>query len=815
MRRLLLLLCMLAATGAQAALPVVPAPKRVVESAPRTPRRFSALHFTGTPDRAPYAAVLGEIVALADTAAAKPFFVELTVEARAAKEFLHRHAPGAEPDVLHRDFYGLQLASDTARLVAATEAGGRCALQTLKLLLRAGYARDAVVADWCDLNERIFMDDISRGAVPTMAQLKRQIRYLAELKYNGAMFYNEHVIRVESHPDFAPCDGRLTLDEVRELDRYAAAYGIELIGSFQSFGHFENILSHARYRHLGDTETMISTTNHEARAFLAEVLGELCEAFSSPRFNLNCDETWDIGNGRSRQRVERIGRERFYAEHIRFLRDILRRHGKQPMIWGDMVLKYPQLLDLLPRDVVLLTWNYDARDDYSAWLEPLRGREFFVCPGVHSSGRMVPDMRAAEGNRRFVAQGYAAGARGALLTSWDEGALHCCHHLCYGIALMAETMWDTRRTRVDDDFRTRYETLRFGAPNGFTTLCDAMMQLGDLPLLSGMNDRIYYQRFTPQPGRPLTVDLRPLRTADSIARNCSSALRGCRAARAREEIDAWQYAADGYRLIARSRLGMARIAALYADGSREALTQAVACCDTLRQMICSLEAGFSRLWLHENRFHSYDRGIGAYREKRDEVERIRAVLTDALRRTDSGTPLLPPAEAGLEVCDRQNSYMCFWLTTGPFEGHVPGLAAVEAQDAAPTPGQKFVFEDTEYKWTKTESLDGLAMDGNRFYRAGGRATMYAYAQLNSPCARQIDLLVGYAGRLTLFCNGERVWTGAVENAYTPDCHRIPLRLQAGENRLMVELRQEVPEWLFSCIVEGAVVTSRKHKYTLE
>ncbi|MDE6622821.1 MAG: beta-N-acetylhexosaminidase [Alistipes sp.] len=815
MRHLLLLTALLAATTVRGALPVIPAPKSVVEGAVRPSVRFSALHFSGSAEQAPYAAVLDEIEALADTAAARPLVVELVVAERAAKEHLRRYVPEAGHEVLHRDLYGLRLTGDTARLVAATEAGGHCALQTLKQLLRAGYARETVVTDWCDLRQRIFMDDISRGAVPTPEQLRRQIRYLAELKYNAAMYYIEHVVRTESHPDFAPADGSLTLDEIRDLGRYAASYGIELIGNFQSFGHFENILAHERYRPLGDTETMISTTDPRARKFLSEVLGELCDAFPSAQFNVNCDETWDIGNGRSRERVRQVGRERFYADHIRFLRDELRRRGKRTMMWSDMVLKYPRLLDLLPRDIVLLTWNYDARDDFSAWLDPLRGREFLVCPGVHSSGRMVPDMRAAEGNRRFIAQGYAAGARGALLTSWDEGALHCYHHLCYGIAQAAETMWDTRRTQVDDDFRARYETLRFGAPNGFTKLCDAMMRLGDLPMLSGMNDRIYYQRFTPQPGRPLTVDLAQLRTADSIARACSGAFDECPATSARAEIDAWHYAADSYRLIAGSRLRMARIAELYAGGTREGLAEAVAHCDTLQQLTASLRADFSRLWLYENRHHSYDRGIRTYREKAAEIERVRDILADALRRLDSRQPLPTPAEAGLEVRDRQNGYMCFWLTTGPFTGCEPDADPEGVRSSVPTPGLKFVADGREYKWTKTESFDGLTMDGNRFYTSGGDATMYAWALLTSPDEREVDLLVGYAGRLTLCCNGEPVYAGPVENAYAPDSHRIRLRLRAGENHLLVKLRQEVPEWMFSCIVEGAVVSSRKHKYTID
>ncbi len=820
LRHLLLTLAVFAYTStARSTVPILPAPKKVIETDENGARRFHAIRLESTDDPTPYRAVIEELEAFADTVSHRTFVVKLTRSERAARRFLQRHAPEVPRHALDKEFYGLTIMGDTAYIVAPTEAGGRHALQTLKQLLRSGYAHDLVIADWCDLPLRIFMDDISRGAVPTMEQVKRQIRDLAELKYNAMMFYVEHVIRVESHPDFAPEDGHFTLDEVREIGRYAAAYGIDLIGNFQSFGHFEQILANEHYRELGDTETMISTTDPRARKFLEDVLGELCEAFPSRYFNVDCDETWDIGNGRSRERVEAVGKERFYVDHILFLRDILRRHGKTMMMWADMILKYPRTLELLPRDIVLLTWNYDARNDFDDWIRPLQGRRLLVCPGVHSSGRMVPEMRAAEGNRRFIAQGYAESAEGALLTSWDEGALHCHHHLCLGIAQAAETMWDTRRTTVDADFVQRYERIRFGQENGFVKACREMMRLGDLPLLNGMNDRIFYQRFTPEPARPLQIDLGQLRTADSIARHCSEVFRDTRPERNRTEIEAWHYAAESYRFIAQSRLHMARIAELHAEATRDALIEAVAHCDTLRRSVNDLESRFSQLWLYENRYHSYDRGIAAYRAKRNEIDRIRTILTQSIRLLDSGRPVPSNAEAGLEVHDRQNTYMCFWLTTGPFTGYDAGddiiAEAGGKRTAKPTPGLRFRLGADEYKWTKTESLNGLTMDCNELYRTNGGATMYAYAQLTSDRARDIELLVGYAGRLTLYCNGEEVYRGEIANGYTPDNYRITVKLHEGTNHLLVKLRQEVPEWLFSCIVEGATVSSRKHKYTVK
>lgn len=141
---------------------------------------------------------------------------------------------------------------------------------------------------------------------------------MSELKYNAFTFYIEHVIQPLSYPDFAPENGKLTMDDVKEICSYAREYQMEIIGSFQCFGHFEKILSLEKYAPLGDTPSMIAPLKPQAQAFLKSVIEELADAFSSDYFNINCDETWDLENGKSKEYVRRVGADKFYADHIRF-----------------------------------------------------------------------------------------------------------------------------------------------------------------------------------------------------------------------------------------------------------------------------------------------------------------------------------------------------------------------------------------------------------------------------------------------------------------------------------------------------------------
>ncbi len=54
---------------------------------------------------------------------------------------------------------------------------------------------------------------------------------------------------------------------------------------------------------MGATPNLIDPDNPKAKQFLSDVIGEICDAFSAPWFNVNCDETFDLGKGSSKAGV--------------------------------------------------------------------------------------------------------------------------------------------------------------------------------------------------------------------------------------------------------------------------------------------------------------------------------------------------------------------------------------------------------------------------------------------------------------------------------------------------------------------------------
>lgn len=528
-------------------------------------------------------------------------------------------------DSIGPEGYLLSKSDSCIHVISKTTKGLLYGIQSAKQLVRGGYAPSVALADWPDYPQRIFFDDISRGPISNVTYIKKQIRDLSELKYNAFTFYIEHVIQPLSYPDFAPENGKLTMDDVKEICSYAREYQMEIIGSFQCFGHFEKILSLEKYAPLGDTPSMIAPLKPQAQAFLKSVIEELADAFSSDYFNINCDETWDLENGKSKEYVRRVGADKFYADHIRFLYDVLKAKNKKVMMWGDIIMKYPHLLSELPKDITYLSWNYSGTN-YDAWINPFKENRscYLVCPGILNSNRLFPDLNMTRENMQFITDGYRAGAQGVLYTSWDDSAFHSFASIMYGVALASEYSWNASRNVDADDFEGRYCMVRFGSEDTmFVQALNELMKFAKLGMTYEMNDRIFYERFTPDINNPLNINKEEL----GIARNILASVKRTVSAvhLQKEHIDekALGYTVAQYEFIVDARERMFKMADWYRkslqeyaespEQARKSLIMALKDVNPLETQILTLKQQYTELWICENQSYFLDKGLELYK----------------------------------------------------------------------------------------------------------------------------------------------------------------------------------------------------------
>ncbi|MBE6344001.1 MAG: hypothetical protein E7065_11550 [Lentimicrobiaceae bacterium] len=313
------------------------------------------------------------------------------------------------------------------------------------------------IFDYPSLEYRGWMDDISRGPIPTKEFIKEEIRRLAEYKFNFFNLYTEHLFKLEDYPDIAPTDG-LTADEIKELTDFAKDYYIEFIGNQQCFAHAEKTLDNPFYDDIKDTRFNFNPGVDETYEFLEVLLGETAQAYESKYFNINCDETESLGNGKAKSYIDSLGAENAYCQHINKVYDILKKYDKEVMIWGDIIAKNPEMIKQLPEDIQFIVWSYGGRDSFDEMIEPFKnsGHKFWVAPGASCWATSFPYIDNYIKNiANFARDAERHGAKGIINTAWDDYGETMFNSTWHAMIWCAETSWNTLQTNDESEIIER------------------------------------------------------------------------------------------------------------------------------------------------------------------------------------------------------------------------------------------------------------------------------------------------------------------------------------------------------------------------
>ncbi len=331
-----------------------------------------------------------------------------------------------------REAYELTIRPAGIQIRSAGTPGAFYAVQTLcDLLALHGPALPAMrIEDSPDFPRRGVYLDCARGKVPKVKTVKQLVDRLAHWKVNELQLYIENTFQYAGHPDIGVGYSPFSAKDILAIQAHCKARHVRLVGSLASFGHMDKILSLPAYRHLAesldfsvDTVGDLCPTDPASIAFLAELYGEFLPLLEAEDFNACCDETRQIGRGRSRRRAERIGVGRVYLEFILKIRRLCRKHGKRTNIWGDIILAHPELIPDVPKDVVMLNWEYRPGGERAARTGEFvqAGLPLVCCPGTHgwqSHGARLEDSTANVAEFARVAR--ANGAEGLLNTDWGD-----------------------------------------------------------------------------------------------------------------------------------------------------------------------------------------------------------------------------------------------------------------------------------------------------------------------------------------------------------------------------------------------------------
>ena len=378
--------------------------------------------------------------------------------------------------------YSLAVGQDTVCITAETEAGAFYAIQTLRQLFTQEPVPCLQIEDAPDFPYRGFYHDITRGRISTLETLLQLVEDMAYYKLNSLQLYVEHVFPFRETAELIPRTDCITAEELKQVQACCQENFIEFIPSLSTFGHMYEILELPQYKPLAVLSQFETPKNFWAarqshhtlnplaqgsEALVQSLIDQYYPLFQSRFFNICCDETFDLDRHLVCDDPGKV-----YADFVRKIIGMVKARGKDVMMWADILLKHPEVMDDIPGDTVFLNWNYkeDPPEKNVAALAKL-GKKQIVCPGNSAWYRLCEDVQIEEGNISKMARyGKKYGALGVLNTNWGDWGHPANLELgMYGLVLGAEKSW-SEQTPVDDRFYSCVDHLLYGKQGAMAIL---------------------------------------------------------------------------------------------------------------------------------------------------------------------------------------------------------------------------------------------------------------------------------------------------------------------------------------------------------
>lgn len=224
-------------------------------------------------------------------------------------------------------------------------------------------------------------------------------------------------------------DEAYTADEVRGFVAHCAALGIDVIPLQNCFGHCEYILRHERYASLRESNKDFSQVCpcriKEAKEVFRSIFSEVTSLHYSKYIHIGADETRLLGEcPRCAAKVAGEGKSKLFCDYVKAMCEVVKELGKTPIIWADILTKFPEAAEGLPKDIVILDWNYgwdmNRFGDFNNIVS--KGFEMWSAPALRSG----PDdiyctqwMKHFNNLRDYLDTTRKLGFKGVIETSWS------------------------------------------------------------------------------------------------------------------------------------------------------------------------------------------------------------------------------------------------------------------------------------------------------------------------------------------------------------------------------------------------------------
>ncbi|HPN37377.1 MAG TPA: glycoside hydrolase family 20 zincin-like fold domain-containing protein [Melioribacteraceae bacterium] len=325
------------------------------------------------------------------------------------------------------------------------------------------------ITDYPNMLIRGISDDISRGQVSTLDNFKKIIENIARYKMNTYMPYIEDVIELEGYPTIGVNRGSLTKKEIKELHKFANENFIEIIPIFQTLGHYENILTQPEFVKYAEFPgaASLDVSNPQIYPFLESMLKQVFELFPSEYINIGADESYDVGLGNSKPLAEKSSLAEIHLQHYLKVYDICKKQNKKVMMYSDILLNHPEIIERLPKDIIPVDWHYRPERDYKSTVRFNKvGLNYIVSPTVWNFVTAFPiNYNAFPNIKNITVSGIKNNSIGMINSNWGDYGAETFKELIYlGYAYSAACSWNINDPELDS-FSLKYFTDFFNNDN--------------------------------------------------------------------------------------------------------------------------------------------------------------------------------------------------------------------------------------------------------------------------------------------------------------------------------------------------------------
>lgn len=318
------------------------------------------------------------------------------------------------------------------------------------------------------------MLDCSRNAVLTLDTVKKWIDILQKMGYNVLELYTEDTYEVEGEPYFGYLRGRYSGAEIREMDAYAAAHGIELIPCIQTLAHFTNPLKLPRFAEITDVNDILLIDEQKTYEFLDRIFASLAKNFTSRNVHIGMDEAHMAGLGKHLDRYGYCDRFALLNRHVAWVNEIAEKYGFSVQMWSDMYfrlaakgdyyrqgVRIPQSVrERVPENVSLVYWDYYHTEkehcDMMIGTHREFQRELWFAGGAWTWTGFAPRTRFAYASLQAAMKSVRAnGVKNVLITAWGDDGGECSFfsvlQILYAARRYADGEYDCKKISEDFD----------------------------------------------------------------------------------------------------------------------------------------------------------------------------------------------------------------------------------------------------------------------------------------------------------------------------------------------------------------------------